>query len=185
MADYTPTGVPVTRSKPASAEIRNEFGAIATAIMSKQDALVSGTSIKTIAGQSILGSGNIALTGSDIGRVVEDLATVRNITAADKGKILRFTGTNGICDLLQTGGWNVGDTFVMVKANSNATNLYLRAGSNVQLWFWNTTTDNLGQYNYRGLLKEWTSFTVAYQGTNGLGNLVFKFSGEESNATAI
>ena len=38
-----------------------------TALSGKQTTLVSGTSIKTIEGQSILGSGNIDLTKSDVG----------------------------------------------------------------------------------------------------------------------
>ena len=38
-----------------------------TALNAKQDSLVSGTNIKTLEGQSLLGSGNIDLTKSDVG----------------------------------------------------------------------------------------------------------------------
>jgi len=46
---------------------------------SKQDTLVSGTNIKTIEGQSLLGSGNIDLTKSDVG-----LSNVDNTSDASK-----------------------------------------------------------------------------------------------------
>jgi hypothetical protein len=46
---------------------------------SKQDALISGTNIKTIEGQSLLGSGNIDLTKSDVG-----LANVDNTSDLNK-----------------------------------------------------------------------------------------------------
>ena len=39
----------------------------ANIIGSKQDTLVSGTNIKTIEGQSILGGGNINITNTDVG----------------------------------------------------------------------------------------------------------------------
>lgn len=45
----------------------------------KQDALVSGSNLKTIEGQSLLGSGNIDLTKSDVG-----LSNVDNTSDADK-----------------------------------------------------------------------------------------------------
>lgn len=50
-----------------------------TALDTKQNTLVSGTNIKTIEGQSILGSGNIDLSKSDVG-----LGNVDNTSDADK-----------------------------------------------------------------------------------------------------
>lgn len=50
-----------------------------TALDAKQNTLVSGTNIKTIEGQSILGSGNIDLSKSDVG-----LGNVDNTSDADK-----------------------------------------------------------------------------------------------------
>lgn len=49
------------------------------ALNAKQDTLVSGTNIKTIEGQSLLGSGNIDLSKSDVG-----LGNVDNTADADK-----------------------------------------------------------------------------------------------------
>lgn len=50
-----------------------------TALNAKQDTLVSGTNIKTIEGQSLIGSGNIDLTKSDVG-----LSNVDNTSDANK-----------------------------------------------------------------------------------------------------
>jgi hypothetical protein len=50
-----------------------------TALNAKQDTLVSGTNIKTLEGQSLLGSGNIDLTKSDVG-----LSNVDNTSDANK-----------------------------------------------------------------------------------------------------
>ena len=50
-----------------------------TALNSKQDTLVSGTNIKTLEGQSLLGNGNIDLTKADVG-----LSNVDNTSDADK-----------------------------------------------------------------------------------------------------
>lgn len=50
-----------------------------TGLASKQDTLVSGTNIKTIEGQSLLGSGNIDLTKADVG-----LGNVDNTSDANK-----------------------------------------------------------------------------------------------------
>lgn len=50
-----------------------------SAINGKQDTLVSGTNVKTVEGQSILGSGDISITKSDVG-----LGNVDNTSDADK-----------------------------------------------------------------------------------------------------
>ena len=67
------TGIPVTDFKESVrteltriGEVTNGYSglnAISTTIGNKQDKLVSGTSIKTINGESLLGSGNIAISG--------------------------------------------------------------------------------------------------------------------------
>ena len=57
-------------------KLQNQITALGS---SKQDALVSGTNIKTLEGQSLLGSGNIDLSKSDVG-----LANVDNTSDANK-----------------------------------------------------------------------------------------------------
>ena len=60
----------------------------------KQDALVSGTNIKTVNGQSLLGSGNLAAipTGGAAGKaLVKASATDYDVTWGDAGGALWFT----------------------------------------------------------------------------------------------
>lgn len=59
-------------------------------IAGKQDTLVSGTNIKTIQGNSLLGAGNITLTQDDIG----DGASFKQFSAAEQTKLAAITGTN-------------------------------------------------------------------------------------------
>lgn len=61
---------------------------VETAMGNKQDTLVSGTNIKTINNQSILGEGNIEITGGDV-----DLTNYYTKTEAD-GKFATITGFN-------------------------------------------------------------------------------------------
>ena len=69
--------------------------AINTALSGKQDALVSGTSIKTVAGTSLLGSGNIAvatLSGANAGAV----CSTAKATAAKEVTIDGFSLFTGV-----------------------------------------------------------------------------------------
>ena len=61
---------------------------VETTLGNKQDTLVSGTNIKTINSQSILGEGNIEITGGDV-----DLTNYYTKTEAD-GKFATITGFN-------------------------------------------------------------------------------------------
>ena len=54
-------------------------GSTATAIAAKQDTLVSGTNIKTINNESILGSGNLSVSG------------LPSVTSSDNGKVLEVS----------------------------------------------------------------------------------------------
>jgi hypothetical protein len=57
------------------------------------DVLHSGNT-KTVAGQSINGSGNVVLSDADVpATVVTDATSARTIVAGDAGKYIRFTGT--------------------------------------------------------------------------------------------
>lgn len=76
----------------------------------KQNALVSGTNIKTIEGQSLLGSGNINLTASDVGLGNVDntsdlnkpisTATQTALNAKQSALTLTTTGTSGAATLV-------------------------------------------------------------------------------------
>lgn len=70
--------------------------AIGTKVKSKQDILVSGTNIKTINNQSILGSGNITISGGAGGGVqnvfIQDTEPV--VAAGEKALWIDTTGGN-------------------------------------------------------------------------------------------
>lgn len=70
-------------------------------ITSKQDTLVSGTNIKTINGNSILGSGNISVGGGSFSGTMDDITdgttyvkTENNLTDAEKTILSNTSGTN-------------------------------------------------------------------------------------------
>lgn len=75
--------------------------ALTTDLTNKQDILVSGTNIKTINGESILGSGNIVITGGGGGATsLNELSDVTIGTSA-AGQTIVFNGTvyaNGFVD---------------------------------------------------------------------------------------
>ena len=80
---------------------KDELTAVETSLGNKQDTLVSGTNIKTINSQSILGEGNIEVTIPDA-----TTATSGAMSAADKTKLdsmsNEWTGTQSEFDALAT-----------------------------------------------------------------------------------
>ena len=69
-----------------------------TCFNAKQNTLVSGTSIKTINGNSLLGSGNIVVSSSESIATAIASATTTSISAAG-GKSVHITGTTNITSL--------------------------------------------------------------------------------------
>jgi hypothetical protein len=66
--------------------------ATAAALAGKQDTLVSGTNIKTINGQNLLGSGDITISGGGGSTTVEDVLTSTsavNALSANQGRVLK------------------------------------------------------------------------------------------------
>lgn len=90
----------VQNSLVASTTVAPSATAVNTALASKQDNLVSGTNIKTVNGSSLLGSGNITITGSGvdvpsysiIGNSTASTVTNSSITYKASGK-QTYTGT--------------------------------------------------------------------------------------------
>ena len=71
--------------------------AIGVAIKGKQDNLVSGTNIKTINSQSLLGSGNIVISGGGGGGGVQNVyiqETQPTIATGEKALWIDITGGN-------------------------------------------------------------------------------------------
>ena len=85
---------------------KDELAAVETAMGNKQDTLVSGTNIKTVNSQSILGEGNIEVT-------IPDATTAASgaMSAADKTKLdsisNEWTGTQAEYDALTTKDNNI------------------------------------------------------------------------------
>ena len=75
-------------------------GSTATAIAAKQDALVSGTNIKTINSQSILGSGNIDIQGGS-GPIIPAITSLTDYEA--------ISGDVKTVDLIQVWGVDIND----------------------------------------------------------------------------
>lgn len=85
-------------------------------INAKQDALVSGTNIKTINNQSILGSGNISISGGSGGGATYSLSK--------SGSTITLTGTDGTDDSVHDSDSQYG------IALNNHTGTYLRVELN-------------------------------------------------------
>lgn len=70
----------LTKTEAASTyQPKGEY-ATTSQLSAKQDTLVSSTNIKTINGESILGSGNIEIQGGSTGNDVEEVAGIDNVT---------------------------------------------------------------------------------------------------------
>lgn len=67
--------------------VADELLAVYTAIASKQDALVSGTNIKTVGGQSLLGGGNVDVGGGLYFTSVAVAATTGTIATVSNAEI--------------------------------------------------------------------------------------------------
>ena len=97
--------------------VDDELSALADDLDGKQNTLVSGTNIKTINGTSLLGSGNIAISGGGAS-ALDDLTDVA-LTLPSSGQVLKFNGTNWVnaTDNTGSGGGGSGDTFADLYPN--------------------------------------------------------------------
>ncbi len=120
-------------------------------VATKQDNLVSGTSIKTINGQSVLGSGDIVITGGGSGGGY-------------------FTGTAGIT----VGGITTGDTFTNVPVTDMINNLI-----NPELTPNLTNPNNVLTSTVSGLREIGTSITPRLTATFNRGSISPQYSASE------
>jgi hypothetical protein len=89
----------ITGSLSDQTDLQTALDNLQTAIDAKQDELISGTTIKTVEGQSILGAGNIDLSKSDVG-----LSNVDNTSDLNKPiSTATQTALNGKQDTLVSG----------------------------------------------------------------------------------
>ena len=88
-----------------------------------QPVLVSGTSIKTINNESLLGSGNISISGT--AGPLDDLTDVV-ITSPSTGQVLKYNGTNWINDTVSGGSAGTLDDLTDVVITSPSTGQVLK-----------------------------------------------------------
>lgn len=86
----------------------------------KQDTLVSGTSIKTVAGETLLGAGNVALDDSDVpATIATEAGTSRAMANSDAGLYIRFTSGSAKTATFGTGVNVVGQEFHLRNVGAN------------------------------------------------------------------
>ena len=93
----------LTKTEAASTyQPKGEY-ATTSQLTSKQDKLVSGTNIKTVNGNSLLGSGNIVIEGgSSSGNDVQEVAGITNVSIASVIENAIYIDTNTIEDVPET-----------------------------------------------------------------------------------
>lgn len=98
-------------------------------VATKQDTLVSGTTIKTINNTSLLGSGNISISGADVSGKVDKTSTSNQVYATDSNgdqTTIGYSATadaNTIVKRIPTGDIDVPATPTYL--NSSASKLYV------------------------------------------------------------
>ena len=99
----------------------NQGKALSTLIAAKQAALVSGTTIKTVGGQSLLGSGDITISTST-NNVVSAAYTMPSAVASGGSLALALTGTSalvgGSVASFEVTDWNAAVTTTAATANA-------------------------------------------------------------------
>jgi hypothetical protein len=103
-----------------------KINGIITALGTKQNTLVSGNSIKTINGTSVLGSGNIAVTAANFGGYRQDFFNVNSGTQFTLSLNTSW-GNNSRCGILQimaSAEYANGYAKVFIACNSGTANSY-------------------------------------------------------------
>ena len=154
-------------------------GSTATAIAAKQDTLVSGTNIKTINNQSLLGSGNIDIQGGGGGDNVVELTKAEydalDPPAQDTTYIITDAETVDLNDYAMASGLTELSGTVETISSNYATkqNVTARASNSNYLPGWNA----------QGVITGSTAYYNKSQGINGTNYNVF--SNSNTNHPAI
>jgi Repeat of unknown function (DUF5907) len=124
----------------------------AAAIANKQDVLVSGTNIKTINGTSILGAGNITVSGGSAvaPTFATESTTGKTLAAADIGRLVRYNSSANGSFVIPTDA---------VLGITDAT-------SNVTIEFYQTGTgrlDVIGDTANGVVVNKWTGYPTSSQ----------------------
>lgn len=170
-----------------------------SALNAKQDTLTSGTNIKTLEGQSLLGSGNIDLTKSDVGLANVDntsdlnkpisTATQTALNAKQNTLTLTTTGTSGAATL-------VGSTLNIPQygggGSSNPATFYINTTGGTTVGTPLTNEISLSALIPANTLTSNSQFQVLYKikrivGTASIftGNVFFNTSNTLTGATQV
>lgn len=154
-------------------------GSTATAIAAKQDTLESGTNIKTINNQSLLGSGNIDIQGGGGGGSVVELTKAQyealDPPAQDTTYIITDAETVDLNDYAMASGLTeLSGTVATINSNyATKQNVTARASNSNYLPGWNA----------QGVITGSTAYYSKSQGINGTNYNVF--SNSNTNHPAI
>lgn len=178
----------------AFGKLQKQITDLIATVGGKQDTLVSGTSIKTINGESVLGSGNIAISGGgsanwgDIGGTLADqtdlqaalnakagLPTVRTITGttgtlvpSDAGNIVLCTSASAVSLSIQfdaSGAWPAAAAVTVIQQGAGVVTIADGSGITVNV-FSGLTKELRGQYAAASLIRT-ASDTFTLAGTLG------------------
>ena len=120
--------IPVAEVNKFTADNANEIKTIVNGLDdTKQDNLVSGTNIKTINGDSILGSGDITISGGGggVAITVRKISTTTTLAESDNGTVILLTAS---CTVTLPNGLSLGWNCSFVTA-TGATMTYALGGS--------------------------------------------------------
>lgn len=119
----------------ALGKLQKQISDAVTAIGGKQDTLVSGTNLKTVNGNSLLGSGDLAISsGSGALPVVQALSASRNMTLADINTFNVNSTTNNYTATIQpqsTVAWTADAEIHFLPSNTG--DIVVTAGAGVSL----------------------------------------------------
>ena len=165
------TTVGVDATPTASSTNLVTSGGVASALSGKQDTLVSGTNIKTINNQSVLGSGNISITAS---------ATWGNITGTLSDQTDLQTALNGKQATLSAGS-NIsisGTTISATNTTYTGSDGITLTGTN----FTNSGVRSIATGSTNGTISVNTNGTSADVAVYGLGSAAYTASSDYATA---
>ena len=137
---------------------------LSSAVSAKQDALVSGTNIKTINNESILGSGNITIEG---GGSVENLKTIAGQSLEGNGDVVK--------------SYDIAGRYLCTSASSRFTAVLMRSNGGLVAVFWNNTEGGgaIAYNNYNVSLKKNSEYIGIAPNNAGNYRLLILYAQEE------
>ncbi len=173
-----------------------------TALNTKQDALVSGTNIKTINGESVLGAGDLAISSSSSTLTIDNKTSAYTVVASDLGKIINCTSGTFTVSLTAAATlgvgfncwiWNTSNTATdVITIDPNAsetidgkTTLNLRRGEGLQIVCDGTNWRTGDKKAMRGYSENLESLGSAYPVASGQNAIAIGLATTSSGAYSL